>query len=192
MQDFLQLHSIRQKIDAVRYTWARLPKEYLPPEVVDFEPVFEYILDRVPVPEVSYRVDALTWHDHDGACPWQRPREGCEYPGLSDHSSGSADGILWLGGLSVEGPVGKKATWKVGLSKYHSHYLYAVLDRFGLRSVRAHGILDAIARTPDGKIRRYPTAEAAKDAVAEALLKIGLVGPIVEPEEMYRETGYDA
>jgi hypothetical protein len=192
LKDYSELLSIRERIDAVRSTWAQLPKEYLPPGIPDFEPIFKYILDRVPVPEVSYRADALTWHGHDGTRPWRRPRKGSEYLSLPDPSSGSANGILWLWGLSVEGPIGKKATWKVVVSKYDSYCLYAVLDRFGLRSARAHEILDAIARTPDGEIRRYPTAEAAKEAVESALLKIGLVGPIVEPEEMYRETGYDA
>jgi hypothetical protein len=192
MQDYSELLSIRERIDAVRYTWARLPKEYLPPGIPDFEPIFKHILDRVPIPEVSLRADALTWHDHDVRYPWWRRRQGAEYPSLPDPSPGSANGILWLGTLSVEGPIGRKATWKVVLSKHNSYYLYAVLDRFGLRNVRAHEILDAIARDPDGKIRRYATAEAAKEAVESALLKIGLVGPIVEPEEMYRVTGYDS
>jgi hypothetical protein len=97
--------------------------------------------------------------------------------------------LLWLSGLNVEGPIGRKATWKVVVTSW---YLRPLLDRFGLDRARAEEILFAISRTPDGKILRYPTEEAAKQAVEEALLKIGLLDPIVEIETMHEEGGYDS
>jgi hypothetical protein len=191
MQDFLVRNWIRARVDEVRRDWV-FPVDFLPPGF-DIEPVLKYISDRVPVPEVSYCVDALAWYVYG--------TKGSEHhPALPDHNPdrnrfyspfGGGGDILWLSDLSVEGPIGRKATWKVVYSRYPYRFWH-ILDRFGLERGRAHAILYAIARTPDDKIRRYPTQEAAKRAVEKALLKIGLVGPIVEPEDMHTVTGWDS
>jgi hypothetical protein len=186
MRDHLGRNWIRHRIDEVRRAWSSLPPDLLPPGL-DLESAFKYILDRVPTPEVSYRVDALVW------CLGVK---GYQYPFLPDyspHPSGIrirllGDGILWLRGLGVEGPT-KKATWKV---VYCAADVWYVLDRFGLERDRANEILSAISRTPDGKILRYPSAEAAKEAVAEALLKIGLLDPIIDVDKQHLATGYDS
>jgi hypothetical protein len=134
------------------------------------------ILARVPAPEVSYRVDQLTWDD----------TLSYRYPCLPEYNP-DRDGPLLLRGLYVTGPIGKKATWKV-IYVDDASFFSSVIDRFHLDRHRADEILYAISRTPDRKILRYPTEEA----VAEALLKIGLVGPIVDVDEQHTMTGYDS
>jgi hypothetical protein len=173
MRDYLERDWICQRIDGLRSFWGSFPPDLLPPGF-DLEPVFKYILDRVPVPEVSYRVDALVWRlsmkgDAYHPClPEYNPNGNrAFFHAILQPRLGPSDNrILWLGGLSVAGPVGKKATWKVVYSVSDFGY---VLDRFKLDRWRAHEILRAISRTPDDKILRYPTEEAAKEAVAEAL-----------------------
>jgi hypothetical protein len=161
------------------------------------------MLDGIAAPEVSYRIDALVWY---------RDTQGFEYPSLPEYRPSpnkmmlshahlllghrhfvlrrlAGDEILWLRGLSVEGPIGKKRTWKVVYCCADFSY---ILARFGLEWDRGGEILRAISWTPDGKILRYSTKEAAKEAVERALIKIGLVGPVPEPDEMHMVTGYDA
>ena len=143
------------------------------------------ILERVPVPEVLYRVDELSW---DGPSVYGE-RKGHQYPRLPEYNPNPD--LLWkISGLAVAGPFGKKLTWKV---VYDSDtFSSTILDRYGLEKGSAQQILNAISWTPDGEIRRYPTEEAAKEAVEGALLKIGLVDPIVDVDEMHTVTGYDA
>jgi hypothetical protein len=192
LRDYYEWNSLRQRIDGMRAAWAGIPPEYLPPGF-DLEPALKYILSKVLAPVVFYRADEVEWY---------RDIRGREVPCLPEHSphrqepvfrllypTGPGGDTLRLGGLFVAGPVGKRATWKVACNFYYTSY---VLRRFGLDEGRAHETILSISRTSDGKIRRYPTAEAAKDAVVEALLKIGLVGPIVDVDEMHTVTDYDA
>jgi len=178
MRDYYERNRIRERIDDVRYHLAKIPPNLYPPGF-DPEAAFKHILDRIPAPEVSYRVDALRWDD----------TYSDKRPYLPDYHSGASSAILPLTGLVVRGPIGKKRTWKVVC--YHTFFSY-VLDRFGLKRDPAEQILYEISRTPENAILRYPTEAAAKEAVAGALLKIGLVGPIIDVDEMHELTGYDS
>jgi hypothetical protein len=171
MKDYLQRNKILDLVSDVRYAWSKIPSAYRPRDF-DLEPVLKSTLRRVPTPEISYRIDELKWVE--------RFYDGAKCPGLPD---------LPLAGLTVEGPVGKKRTWKVVVAE--NEFSRAIVDRFGLDRNLVLDTLYAISRTSTHAILRYPSAEAAKEAVEEALLKIGLVGPIVGPEEMHTITGYD-
>jgi len=186
MRDYLQRNKVRNQIDDIRHEWSRLPAEHLPPGF-DIGAAFKHILACVSAPEVAYRIDQLAWSDSY----YNTTLKSVSLPSYNNLAADDdEEKRLFIRGLTVVGPIGRKRTWKV-VCDFETLTLY-VFDRFGLDRKQSGETLLRISRTPDNKILRYPTEQEAKETVEAALLKIGLVGPLREVDEMHEITGYDA
>ena len=90
MRDYLERNRVRERLDDIRYHLGRVPPEFR--VGVDLEPTLKGILARVPAPEVSYRVDQLTWYDTPGG--------SCKSLCLPEYNHPDRDAILPLRGPS--------------------------------------------------------------------------------------------
>ena len=195
MKDYTHRNKVIKGIEDVRYWWKRLKlkKKQLPPGF-DVEELFRYIVEHTPVPEVRpQRVDELIWERGITALYVCFP-DGKD--GVGKYATPSYTGF----GFQVESPNAKHKAWKVDCNQWT---LDDVLKRFDLGSY--FEIVDMVITVthqpqkqkdptapPRITYRRYPSELAAKQAVEAALLKLKLVGPVPDVDEMHELTGYDS
>ena len=192
MQDHQPYELLSSHIDMFREWWKELTPEQRPPGL-DIEKAFNYILDHTVLPELSYRIDQVLWLDLYNygqnvfcAClPYlKRPDQGLTvWNCLQLH-------------FTICPPKGTRKAWKI-IVNYRS--LQDLLDRFGMKSQMplatelGNAMTSVPYRTGTGsRYRPYLSEEEAREAVGGVLLKLGLVRPLRDVEEMHEMTDYDS
>jgi hypothetical protein len=192
MKDYQPRELITDQVDNFREWWDGLTPAQRPPGV-DIEAILTHIVEKTVLPEVSFRLDQVVYYDQN---TWSEPTLTAFLPyRKAPKKPDSAWNNLRLF-FTIHPPHGTRKTCKITVSLSD---LQGLLKRFRLAydPIVVTEAIDKITKVPflngNGKrFRPYRTEEDAKEAIGEVLLKIGLVKPLRDIDEMHEMKNYDS
>jgi hypothetical protein len=192
MRDYEPHEIITDQTDNFLEWWEGLTPEQRPPGV-NMKNILSYVVENTVLPEVVYRIDQVVWLDQNN---WSEPTKTAFLPYRKDPSKADSPWNSLRLHFTIYAPHGTRKAWKIVCQLGNLH---DVLKRFRLEtdSRAVNEAVEEMMKIPylNGKGKRYrpyPTEEAAQEAVGRFLLKIGLVRPLRDVDEMHEIHDYDS